>query len=271
MTPDPVCQSRLPLSPWALPPGRSLPGVQPLKSGRWIFRDDALAGQMALRDQLVQTRRNDVLSALPQADAAIDELVGVVLKELRQVPGYSPVEDKTGRITAIRRPDGVEVPLNFDAPLTLLARLVQEDFLILEPGAGAEHMLVAGVLCFPASWTLAEKMGKPLSAIHGPVKPYDRDMAGRVQRILDNMFAGAPLWRANWMRYNTPDLHHPRTEDAPRQFDDAAPWWMRVEFQTFYKLPRTGALVFGIHTFMVAQEDLSPDQVKTLTAALVAE
>jgi hypothetical protein len=37
--------------------------------------------------------------------------------------------------------------------------------------------LTAAILCFPASWTLAEKLGRPLGAIHGPVAGYDPGMA----------------------------------------------------------------------------------------------
>ena len=268
MSQAPICQSRLPFSPWALPLTRKLPGVQPVSHGRWLFRDDAFAAQMAERDRLVEACPDDIIAQTHEAADAVDELVSLVLKILRRDAGYAPVEAPSGAIAAIRRPDGVEVPFNTRAPMTLLARLVQEDLLILQPGPRGQHVLSAAVLCFPASWTLSQKMGRPLGAIHGPVADYDRNMADRVQRIIDNMFPDAPLWRANWLRYNDPALHRPRPESAPRAFDPEQPWWLRVEYQTFHKLPRTGALVFGIHTFQVPRSALEDSQLASLGEAL---
>src|SRR5690606_19736034 len=55
-----------------------------------------------------------------------------------------------------------------DAPLAAASLLVQEDLILMRKGADGWR-LAAGSLCFPSSWVLTEKFGKPLHTIHVPV------------------------------------------------------------------------------------------------------
>ncbi len=252
---DHVLHQRLPSAPWMAEATRRLPGLQPLvdKDG-WLLRDEAYSGQMALRDRLVAERRNDVIAVLPVAEAAVAELHGEVLRILRGRDGYRWSEGQC------LRPDGVEVDLVPDDPLGTLARLVQQDLCVLEkPQGAAEHMLTAAVLCFPASWTLAEKIGRGMLAIHDPVADYDVEMARRVQRVFDHLRVGAPIWRQNAMVYVDPDLFQPRSVDAPRQ-DRARGSYLRSELQALMRLPRTGAVVFSIHSYVLPMAALSAAQ-----------
>jgi hypothetical protein len=90
-------------------------------------------------------------------------------------------------------------------------------------------------------------------------------MARRVQRLLDAMRAGQPLWRMNHNLYASADLFHPRTENAPRV--DAVPAYLRAERQCLLRLPQTGAIVFTIHTYVMRLADLTPNARATLFAA----
>ncbi|MBI1359778.1 MAG: DUF3445 domain-containing protein [Alphaproteobacteria bacterium] len=234
-----------------------LPGLQPVGESGWLWCDEAFAGQMALRDDLVATRRGDVHAAMPGSEAASREVLELVANDVLSRPGYAR-EGKT-----ILRPDGARVALEGDDPLVVAGRLVQEDLLVLEPGE-AGHILVAALTAFPASWTLSEKIGRPLAAIHEPVARYDDALAQRVQRVFDHLRDDAPVWRANVLRYNTPRLFHPRTEDDRRAFDPAAPVWVRVERQTLRRLPATRAIVFTIHTWIVPEDSLSQEERRRL-------
>jgi hypothetical protein len=73
------------------------------------------------------------------------------------------------------------------------------------------------------------------------------------------------LWRANWLIYSDPDLHQPRrqTELRPRNFGEEL--WVRVERQTFCKLPKTKAVIFGIHTYVVPFSKLNNIQRKSIS------
>jgi hypothetical protein len=167
---------------------------------------------------------------------------------------------------ALRRPDGVQVPL-VGPPLLVAGRLAQEDFCLLQrPDGATEHVLTGAALCFPSHWTLAEKLGRPLSRIHLPVESYDANVALRVQRLCDGLRPGVALARANVILNVEAGLFLPRREaeahDAPR----APAAFVRVERQTLLRLPRTGAIVFSIHTFKVRSASLTPAQRAGLDA-----
>jgi hypothetical protein len=152
----------------------------------------------------------------------------------------------------------VDVAIDWQAPLATLGLICQEDFCLLErPEGSPEHVLTGAVLCFPASWTLSEKFMRPLIGIHHTVDSYDEMLAKRVQRLFDGVQMGRPLWRFNALWYHSPELFAPRRENDPR--DDShgadAPY-MRSEKQVVLRLPKSRAVVFSIHTYMVHRDDV---------------
>ena len=247
-----ICQATLPVRPWAEPALARLPGLMPVAPGGWLQVDDAYAAQMARRRALVAEKGRAVLRVGPGAAPALAELLERVLAELAGRADFS-----LGAGT-VRCPDGRVVGIDRDAPLATLSELVQEDFCILEKPEGAqEHVMTAALLCFPASWMLAEKFGRPLAAIHAPVAAYSREMARRVQRLFDGVRPERPIWRANCLLYDDPELFQPRRENAPRKPARGEEIWVRVERQTIVKLENTGAAVFSIHTCQVPLSSLS--------------
>lgn len=242
----PVLQKCLPYDPLA---PRPLPGIQPLDPKSWLIRDDAFAGQMACRDRLLRMRRTEVLAIDPCAHAAAGELLDLVLAS-----AYPKASDH------VIRPDGARVAIDRADPMGTLGRLVQEDLCILQK-QGGEHVLTAAVLCFPASWTLDEKFMQPLLRIHVPVDTYDSTMARRVQRLFDGVQVGRPLWRFNALWYADPALFHPRRENDPRDKSEVDnPPYLRSERQCVVRLPRTDAVVFSIHTYILARMDVAADR-----------
>ncbi|MEM9584050.1 MAG: DUF3445 domain-containing protein [Pseudomonadota bacterium] len=251
-----ICQKSLPDAPWAQAQTRRLPGVQPLDPATWIVVDDAYASQMAERTRLLAESRSDVLQIQPDALPAARELLRMVLAHLGARDGF---EIGAANCT---RPDGQTAVIDHGAPLETLCHLVTEDFCILQK-RGTEHVLTAGLLCFPASWTLAEKFGHPLMRIHAPVDSYTDNMAKRVQRLFDAVRADRPLWRANAMLYHDPTLFQPRPEAAPRT-ERTGGDYLRSERQCILRLPVSDAVIFSIHTRQVALGDLTPDQAEAL-------
>lgn len=228
-----------------LQPNAPLPGVRPLTDGAWLRVDEAYAGQMSYRRQLLAERRADVFYQSAAGKKAAEEVLEIALERLPDM-GFEVLSNH-----AIC-PDGARIDLTRDAPLAVLAQLVQEDICLLTKD-GDEHMLAAAALCFPANWTLAEKAGKPLTHIHIPVPEYDNDIAKRVQRLFDGVQVGRPLWRNNYLRYNTPDLFQPRPADGPARAEPDAEnqGYVRAERQCILRLPLTGAVVFSIHSYVV--------------------
>lgn len=231
-----------------------LPGMSPLDPSEWLIRDEAFAHQMAERDRLVAEQPGAVLAQTYEAREAIAECLDLVMATLRTDPDYSVEDD------VITRPDGVPITLDPRARLRTLARLVQSDICIMQEH-GDEHRLTAAALCFPASWTLSEKIGRPLMAIHGPVEIYDEHLGKRVQRLFDAIRPERPLQRANALLYASDRLHHPKTEGAPHERPLGDDGFLRSERQTLRRLPQTGAVVFGIHTRLVPAQEL-PDRIR---------
>lgn len=252
----PILQSRLPFAPWADPRTRRLPGTLPLDPRDWLVVDDAYAAQMAARDRLIAERPADVHAMLPMAQAAADELYAAVLSRLAPL-GFTIAGD------TVQRPDGVEIRLDCRTPLLTLGRLVQEDFCLLQEDGAGEHLLSAAILCFPAGWRLAEKIGRPMMRIHRPVAKYTEDLGRRVQRLMDAIRPGTPMWRANAHHSRAP-LFNPRAEADPRELPSDGLPFIRSERQCFVRLPHSRAVVFSIHTWCVRSEDLAPDQAAAL-------
>lgn len=226
-----------------------LPGIAPMNPDDWIMVDDAYAAQVAERERLLADHREAVLAVTEGAEAACGELLETVLAACEARRDYAVGE-------TVRCPDGREVLVDWDDPLGTVGRLVQQDFCVLEK-RGDEHVMTAAILCFPASWTLAQKIGKPLIGIHIPVSEYDENIARRVQRLFDGIKVGRPMWRKNALWYRESDLHQPRRENAPREEVGVGEGdYLRSERQSLLRLPKTGAVIFGIHTFVLRREDV---------------
>ena len=225
-----------------------LPGISPMTPKDWIMVDEVYGAQMFERERFLSERRSEVLAITEGAEPACEELLDAVLADLALRGDFEVSEG------AVLCPDQRRVTVDRRDPLGTVGRLVQQDFCIHER-RGDEHVMTAAVLCFPASWTLSEKIGKPLTSIHIPVPEYDGDVAKRVQRLFDGIKVGRPMWRKNANWYLDPDLFHPMRENAPRK-QEVEGDYLRTERQSLLRLPKTQAVVFGIHTFVLRREDV---------------
>lgn len=249
----PILQDKLAHAPWTTPHLRRLPGVQPLQMADWLIVDEAYAAQLAEKARLTAERLADVHALPSEAEPAAQEVLELVLAWLAQSPQFRV----DGR--QIRCPDGRVVGIDPAKPLITLSRLLQEDICILQKH-GDEHVLTAALVCFPANWTLSEKLGRPLMAVHQPVADYAEDIGKRVQRLFDGIRPDRPLWRANSLFYNDPALFQPRRETDRRDIGNRDAPYLRSERQSLLKLPKTGAVVFTIHTTLIRQTALTADQ-----------
>ncbi len=236
-----------------LPPdmikARPLPGVEPVR-GPWLRFDEAYAGQMARRRELLAHHRKDVVWQASDTQDASVELLELVLSLLAQ-EGFALGQQD------LLCPDGTWQPIDREDPLGTLGRLVQCDFCLLEK-EGDEHLLKGAVLCFPASWRLDEKAGRPLVDIHAPVDVYTENIARRVQRLFDGVRPGLPIWRFNRLWYSDAELFQPRSMHArrPGVAQGAKNSYFRAERQTILRLPKSNWVVFAIHTYVLKAKDV---------------
>lgn len=148
-----------------------------------------------------------------------------------------------------RRGD-VSLSLRFSDPGSVCAQIgsqVEPDWLLMAPSNGAP-VFAAGCVCFPSFWSPEEKLGKPIQEIHGPVPGLNHQLGRAVDTFLDRLKPGVDWERWNWgmsasaERNAHPDRRLPRLDQEISE----GSVWIRVEHQALRRLPRTGAILFGI-------------------------
>ncbi len=226
-------------------------GIKTLDPADWLEFGADFESQMETRRRLLDQRPDDVLAGLPGSEAAQAELLAALLDHLRRhaadryrIEADAVLETATGqRLSRHAAP----------APLDLAGRLVQEDLCILQKRLDRYH-LTAAVLCFPAHWSLSEKLGKPLLDIHAPVPGFAEQLGAPVERLFERLDPNKPVQRLNWSLVDTDDLYLPpshRTTPVELGVDDVGLHLrLRVERQTLRRLPSSGAVVFGIRTYV---------------------
>jgi len=124
----------------------------------------------------------------------------------------------------------------------------EPDFLLLKTEAEGAVRLVAGCVCFPSSWSLAEKIGCPIDAIHGVVPGLNAALGKQIEGFLKKLRPGTAWLRANWGLSRSPELNqHPERDVPPLgsgvRLEEV---WLRVEYQALAALPQTQGVLFGI-------------------------
>ena len=153
-----------------------------------------------------------------------------------------------------------------------LGEILEPDFLLLKADANGALRLVGGCVVFPSSWSLAEKVGKPIESIHAPVPTLNAQLGRSIHSFLGRLAPGVVWLRHNWGLSRSPELNqHPRR--AVPRLDasvNASDVWLRIERQAFVSLPRSGGILFAIRIRMHSLADVSANSaaVKGLLRAL---
>ena len=263
-------------------PTRLTLGLRTLEPAHWIEVDEHRRFELLQKARLLRERHQDVVANLPDGDAGSREcwdlLSGFVVRRFPEL--YTDVErDVDGRVVALTDTDtGERIDVRELHPIDACGRIVQEDVAIMRKRDGA-WVLVAASLCFTSRWKLADKIGKDLSGIHGPVPGYASQIGKPVEVMFDKIDVDRPVWRLNWTLLDDAELHQPEAskhwqhvaDELARGTDLGALLHFRVERQTLTKLPLSGDIVFTIRTYVRPLVDLGgPEQFANLAAALRA-
>jgi hypothetical protein len=224
-------------------------GLLPVEEYAWLDLGHNLSTELAAKRALLEARHAEVFCALPAADAAAAELLGLFARHLPQhhkatfrIDGNQLLNRATAETWDIAHPSLHS--------LDIAGRLVAEDICLLQSD-GDRPILVGASLCSPARWLLAEKIGRPVSAIHAPVPGYAEALGQPVDRFLAALKPDRLFGRFNWGIADDPTPFQPV---APAVKTDVTPanagkkLWLRVERQVLRRLPETGAVVFTIRT-----------------------
>jgi hypothetical protein len=222
-------------------------GTKPLDPADWLPHDRETAPTVAMKRELLASRRDDVVALHPGGEAAAEEAAALV----------------AGFVGAPLSASGIDA-------LVEAALLVADDLTVLVPNEAGGLTFVAGVVCSPSRWRIAEKMGRDMLAVHRPVARYAEHIGAPVDTLLRRLTVDRPLWRSNWTLEDHPSLFQPDVPAEPL-VDDPADLWVRMERETLRRLPATNGVLFTIRGFQQPLVDYvrgGADRAATLHALI---
>ena len=267
-------------------------GVQALGNHPLIEIDlDHYSAELALKKELLSSHYTDYFRAARGSEQMQEEVLEMLLPILaRDYPQHFSLVREGDRWhwqnTLLGSEETLQLGTNFSLPLPpldWLGRQVQEDLLILD---GAEDMpLLAGQLCFPNSWSLEDKMGKPFLAIHHEVPLFAERIGRSSNLLLERLKPGRAVWRVNWSIKSSPQLNHlVRLSQQTQYSSDKLPTasapdltpenigercYLRIERQTLSRLSRTHSILFTIHTYQRSLATITANAEHTRRMATV--
>lgn len=142
------------------------------------------------------------------------------------------------------------------SPLETAAHLTAEDLLVLSPTPSG-LVLTSAVVCLPNKWDLLEKIGKTIEEIHAPVPQLNEQLQRKISTFLNALKPDKQYWRVGWGLATNPDPYQPSPQ-SPDLFGGAAVY-VRLERETFTRLPVSNSILFTIATNVIPVDDLDLD------------
>jgi hypothetical protein len=254
---------------------------------RWLQLDATYPDQIAKRLEALQAYPEKVIERLDAdyvraGEYELRDRVAAYL--LDNYPNY--FKRQGDLILSLTTGLAVDVGPDGADPMVAVAALASEDFLLLFPdSADGDVRLRSGVLASPNDWSLrshfnevapslqdtvgyrdwAERLkesqrkarfGKTPREIHEGIVPhYMKHFADRVDMFFRKMPPDMMVWRRNWGLWTTDKLFlHADVPlpDMPAETPDnwLAHGYMRSEHETFTRLPKSNAILFGIKTYI---------------------
>lgn len=264
--------------------------------GRTLRKDEALldvdephyAAEVALKRELLGASPHDYFSGGAELLDAQWGVLGLVLTDLSQhLPESFKLERRghewrwhnllLGETQAFVWGDAASLPLE---PLDWVGRQVQEDLVLVS--ADADAAFVGGQLCFPNGWAIADRLGRSFMTIHERTPTTTMPSVHAGTRLLSAMKPGKTLWRMSW-NFKLTDQLDLSTKYKPQYKADFAlraplltpetagrEIFVRIERQTFTRLPDSPFVLFGIHTYnsRLETEAADPERARRILAVI---
>ncbi|EJU05052.1 hypothetical protein DACRYDRAFT_104940 [Dacryopinax primogenitus] len=235
---------------------------QPMHINDWLEISSQYEHNLQLKKAVIaeHVKGAKVLDSLPENDAACAELLEMAVDYLPK--RYPTLFERLlhGEKDGIR--NGVtghviewpkaEVPVGIDA-LRHVSCLTECDFLMAREREDGHVHFTGGLVALPGSYLLSEKIGQRMSEVHGPVPQFNDKLLLSVERTLKRMHPSAPFERSSWAIVDDKNLFWHNIASLPVGAEITRPpaeLFLRIDRQTFRKLPRTKAIIFGVHPFL---------------------
>ncbi|KAJ5146851.1 hypothetical protein N7526_000203 [Penicillium atrosanguineum] len=224
---------------------RVMMDIRKLDAQNWLTLDKNYMDEHRVRDALLREKRDQVIQCLPESVDACHEALEEVSNFLSQrfpnmfeTTMYNSKPHIQNRMTGEMFELGGSVPNeNLTDALEAAVRLTMEDLSILMRNEDDEYYLAASASLFPTGWTVDQRIGWTISRMHEPVPLWHQQVATSVSKI---------------------PLREKTFQPIPDQII------IRRERQTFRRLPRTGAILFGVKTFLTPLDELPMQELENL-------
>lgn len=220
------------------------------------------------------------------AEPAIRELYDVIIQYMcDKYPMYFKVSDDGTKVhNGITNEDVPAKANDTDVKKLMyyLVRTIEEDFIVMmpdpsldEPEYGLEYYFKGGVFAFAAGFDPKEKINKPLTSIHEPIPGYQSKLRLSMNRYFEKLQPCKFVGRANFSvqahdKFFVDDDnkgYHLTEEEVRRavpfeelDFDHQVHY--RSERQMLTRLPKTGAILFTIRTYLHPFSDFKRQPVE---------
>src|ERR1051325_657402 len=188
---------------------------------------------LAERRHWLRSNPEQFTALLPEGVALLQEAVELAQREGTLLP------DALGALAGAKSPAD---------KCRHLGESWEPDFVLLCAGADGVFRVAGGCVCFPSSWSLAEKLGHRLEFVHSPVPGLNAALGRQIQSFLSQMKSGLAWQRLNWGLSRTAELNQHPSRNLP-PLDVSIPpeeIFLRVEDQALVRLPETQGVLFGI-------------------------
>jgi len=223
-----------------------------------------LATELAMKQKALDNPRRKPLVYVAEQDSidAQQECLELFLSYLpKRYPNLYTYDENAQTITVHGGYDCVfSIEEYKDQPLELCERIVQEDLILMRPARSSDpfeaYAMAAAAVVFSFN-ELAPKLGQPVEFIHAPVPGFEAHLRKSLELTFSKLKSTQPLWRNNWgiapsgtldePLYGSDDAQEHRTFTQPT-IDAMKSKWLKVEYQTIRRLPRSNNLLFTVKT-----------------------
>jgi hypothetical protein len=222
----------------------------------------------AQRRHWLQTSSQGCMALLPEGFPLLAETIELARAEQTLPPEGGTASTNVGFSRRLGGLFSDEAATHFKSPnrnCLELGLAWEPDFLLLKRDAQEQIRLVAGCVCFPSSWSLADKIGHPIETIHGVVPGLNESIGTQIHGFLTKLKPGVAWLRANWGLSRSAELNQHPSRNLPRLDDGVRidEVWLRIEHQALTALPRTGGVLFGIRIAVHPLAEIQRDPLLT--------
>ncbi|KZT50557.1 hypothetical protein CALCODRAFT_559055 [Calocera cornea HHB12733] len=234
---------------------------QPMEIENWIEISSDYEWYLSEKKKVIESEGKKVLDSLPENDFACQELMETVVDWLPK--RYPTLFDRLLRFEEERSYDGIfnkitgerfewldgSAPSGCEA-LTIISRLTECDFLMAKERDDGHVYFTGGLVAFPGFYLLSEKIDKPMSVVHAPVPQFNEKLLMSVERTLKRMLPSAPFERSSWEIVDDLNFYWHNIALLPQGGKvgvDPGELYLRIDRQTFRKLPKSRGIIFGVH------------------------